>query len=446
MKYATIIVFLFSCLLVAGEPSTPLWQQRVGVGDGSVAANGKQLFAVGLFAPDGKSAVPPRQKSPNCAEVLISLDAETGAEQWRRIIESGPVKKGKAWEYEHCTPVVRNDRVYVRGCWGTLACYEAGNGEPVWHRAPASMDAIVMDFGYEASAVLGDHHLFSVVCSTGKGRKARLLAVSLADGKDVWSRDLETGSHAKWAPPALGTFKGKTTLVMFCQNLVLGLNPNDGSEYWRFDLLKDAELPNGPEASTPGTPGHTHEDSNSPAIIGDIVTGEFRRFAKKAGNITVSDYFGLRITPDGPKLLWTSRDFVNSWDTQQVHDGRIYGIARRPAGKFGATVAKYHYRANDGKAALECRDPASGKVIWSVSSLTPANEPFAGAAFSIAGHWVLTHDENQFAIGRLTPSGYTHVSSIPIKGKAGEPVLADGRIYLRMAEGTLYCYKPPSEK
>lgn len=327
MKRFYLCIF-FLCLIInvsladgPKEDAPVLWQQKLGAGDGAVAVAAGKVYSLGLFAPDGQSLLPERQKSPEAAEVLLCIDMKDGREIWRKVIAKGTVKKGKAWEYEHSVPQVLEGRVYVRGCWGTLACLDAQSGETVWLRTPEELGALAMDFGYQASALVEAGRVFSLIATDVAGKGAELAAFSAADGKELWRRDLETERHAKWSPPTLAVLNGELTLIMSFQNWVLGLNPADGTERWSYNLLKQGQIPHDSKIAREGRvgmPGHTHEDEVPPAVVGNIVVGELRRFHKRGGNNARSDYFGLKIAGTGPEWLWHQEKFVNFWDSQAV--------------------------------------------------------------------------------------------------------------------------------
>ena len=418
----------------ADGPSV-LWQVNAGVGDGQIAVVDGRACSLGLFAPDGKTAVP-RGKEQQASEVLLCLDAETGQEEWRRIVATGQVKRGRAWQYEHGTPTVWQGRVYVRSCWGHLRCYDAEDGELRWSRRRESLDAAVLDHGYQDSLLLLDGLLVFVVQTTEE-RKVQLVAISAEDGRDVWRADVGAGRLTHWSPPACAVIDGKRTVVALCNELLIGLDPADGQERWRFDVMKEAGLP-----GRAGSFGHTHGDANPPRICGDVIVAEARHFIKREMRCT-SDYFAVRIENATPKLLWNSPDFVNWWDSQAVRGDHIYGIRRSPKGRFGSTMAKHAYRGGENaKSALECWEAATGELAWSIEHPAgPGTGGFVGAAFAVADDRLFLHDESHLTMGRISPEGYEHMASISLNGPAAPPVPAHGRIYVRTAaDGTFRCF------
>lgn len=84
---------------------------------------------------------------------------------------------------------------------------------------------------------------------------------------------------------------------------------------------------------------------------------------------------------------------------------------------------------------LECRSPETGKALWSEGDLLgpDADHHFEAAVFTIAGEHIFLHDEENLILGRIGPDGYTYLWHSEIKGPAAQPVVGDGRLFLRSA-------------
>ncbi len=432
IKYFVLtVIVVFYCLdAAASDPPKQVWRVTLGAGDGQVTVAGGKVYSLGLFAPDGTSTLG-RGKTPKTAEVLICLEADSGKEVWRRIVAKEKVKRGSAYEYEHGVPQVYENRVYVRGAWGTVGCFDAESGKQVWLRDVESLSAKAMDHGYQSSPLIHDGLLITTLCVAGQRRDVRLLALKLADGKEVWQVQLGTAGRGHWSSPCLAQLDGRTQLLVFYNQYLLGLNPKDGSESWRYDAF-----PLRAEDRTPSTFGHTPEDQNPPIVVDDVVIAEYRHQAKK-GMVCDSDYFAVRVQNDKAELLWSSPDFINWWDSQAVAGGMVYGIRREPKGRFGSTQARYAYRTKDLQAFLECRSPETGKAIWSEGNLLgpDADHHFPAATFAIEGKQIFIQDENRLIGAVLSADGYTYQWQIDSKGPAARPVAASGKLFVRMVRG-----------
>ncbi len=434
MKIKRVLYCL--CFLLCGlrieaqEGPEEIWKATLGAGDGAVAVADGRVYSLGLFAPDGITPLG-REKEPETAEVLLCLNAETGNEIWRRIVTKKKVQRGHAFEYEHVVARISDGRVYVRGAWGTLACYDARNGEPLWLQTAESLNAKAMDHGYQSSPLLHENLLITTLCIEGQRRDVRLMAFNIDDGKEVWQVQLGTEGRGRWSPPRLANLNGRKQLVVFYDQYLIGLNPNDGSEQWRFDA--SGILKTNPELE-PGTFGHTPEDAHPPLIVGDTIMAEYRYQTTK-GMICKSEYFAVRMQDDEPTLLWHSPDFINWWDSQAVVGDRVYGIRREPKGRFGSTQARYAYRTKDLKAFLECRSPETGKALWSESNLlgADAEQHFEAAVFTITGDRIYIHNEQSLIAGKITPEDYQYLWHKEMKGPVARPLAASGKLFVRSA-------------
>ncbi|MFW5870111.1 MAG: PQQ-binding-like beta-propeller repeat protein [Candidatus Sumerlaeota bacterium] len=430
------------CALSWGQPRE-LWKAEVGAGDNPPVLADGRVYTIGLFAPDGTSTLD-AVKEPDVAEVLLCLDAESGDEVWRQIIAQAKVKRGRAYEYEHVVPQLHEGHLYLRGAWGTLACYDANTGDQVWLREADSLNAKTMDHGYQSSPLLHEGLLITTLCIEGQRRDVRLIAFSMADGKEVWKTQLGTAGRGHWSPPSLAKLDGQTQLIVLYNQYLIALNPKDGSEQWRFDA--SGILKTEPELE-PGTFGHTPEDAHPPLIIGDTIMAEYRYQTTK-GMICKSEYFAVRMQDDEPTLLCHRPDFINWWDSQAVVCDQVYGIRREPKGRFGSTQARYAYRPKDVHGLLECRSPETGKALWSKHNLLSpdTDHHFEAAVFTISNDRIFIHDEQNLIAGKITPEGYQYLWHTEVKGPAAQPLVSNDRLYLRMApRGDLICFRLASQ-
>jgi outer membrane protein assembly factor BamB len=85
--------------------------------------------------------------------------------------------------------------------------------------------------------------------------------------------------------------------------------------------------------------------------------------------------------------------------------------------------------------ALKCLDFQTGAVKWAHEGLGAGSVTLAG------GRLLALSDKGRLMIARASPAGYTELAAAQIlEGKCWTvPVLADGRIYARNADGELVC-------
>jgi hypothetical protein len=300
-----------------------------------------------------------------------------------------------------------------------------------------------MDHGYQAPAVVAGGLVLSVTRSTVGRRDVRLQALDAADGTVAWTLPLGKDGLGRWSPPTVANIEGRDTVVLLYNQMILGVDLVQGRRLWSFDAMAQADLP-----GQAGTIGHTPEDAHSPRISGRVVVAEYRHFQIKGALACDSTCLGVKIVDGQPELLWKRDEMVNWWDGQAVRNGRLYGIVRHPRGRFNATIAKYHYRHKQQRAALGCYDMHTGQCLWSSEhpwTSDQTDESFQAAELTLHGDRIVLHDEQRLVIGHIGQQGYTPLTAWRLRGPAAAPTVAGDRLYVRtVADGQLTCFNLPS--
>lgn len=191
------------------------------------------------------------------SERLTCHHAETGNVLWAW---ESPVFYRDAYGYNNgprCSPVVDEDKVYVYGVTGNLACLSVLDGKLLWQKNVNESYWVVPNFfGVGASPLVYRDILWVMVGgSLPDGRSAEDLSVN-----DVPSAkpnqcamvgfDKRTGKEihrvgnylASYAAPVVRSVNGKDTLLAFMREGLLSFNPIDGSQQrfypWRASSLE----------------------------------------------------------------------------------------------------------------------------------------------------------------------------------------------------------------
>ena len=154
-------------------------------------------------------------------ELAGCFDAATGEELWSSRLDS-------KWEDRfgngpRSTPTVDGKLVYVLGANGKLAALNAADGKPVWTKdLQAVYEAKPPEWGVATSPqVEGDLLLVNV---GGKG--ASVVAFDKKNGKEVW----KVGSDpAGYSAPVTVEIDGVRQVIFFTATGLLSLSPQDGS-------------------------------------------------------------------------------------------------------------------------------------------------------------------------------------------------------------------------
>ena len=320
--------------------------------------------------------------SEGTSDFLAAIDLSTGRELWRTRL--GEVYRGHDGSKDGpiSTPTVDGARVFIVGPRGVLLAADAATGKELWRVDLATdLAAPAPFYGFGTSPVV----VGSLVIVAAGGEKHNLAAFDVATGKRAWSV-----SHSKavnYATPAVATIAGVRQVLVFANDQLLGVKPEDGSLLWSQ------------------TTGWTEEASRAPvALPGDrvLVTGwgEAKLFQVKS---------------DGGKLsaseVWKTPRLKNSYSPTVFHDGLIYGMNRD---------------------YLTCVDPANGEAVW-------RHKVYGGSMILVDGHAVILGDTSgDLRVGRLTRQGYEEKAKQPVFNAGATsstgPSFLGKRIYVRNVE------------
>ena len=267
----------------AGPPL--VWSRAVGQGFAGVAVVGSRAI---LFHRVGDDLL---------AE---ALDANTGKTLWKTTFETryrGSISPDNG---PRCVPLVHENRVYLFGPSGELACVALDSGKTVWARnVDQDFKAPEGYFGAGSSPIVeGDKLLLNVGGRDGAG----IVAFSLADGKTLWK---STDEAASYSSPVVTTLGGRRQVVFVTRLNVVSLDPQGGKVQFQFPF---------------GQRGPTVNAAN-PLVLGD--------------HLFVSASYGVgatwaKIGPQGATPVWESDEVMSSQYTTCVEkDGVLYGIDGR---------------------------------------------------------------------------------------------------------------------
>ncbi|KAF0239528.1 MAG: serine/threonine protein kinase related [Prolixibacteraceae bacterium] len=279
---------------------TRVWQQKVGLGDASVAFVGGKLF---LNVKQDEN------------ETALCLDASTGNTVWSTVLNPAPEVTGGARTHPgpRSTPTVKNGKVYLIGAGGLLNCLDANTGKVIWKNENytevpvffAAMSPLIVDGKCIA-------HL------NGK-ENGTVVAFNADNGEIVWELK---GEPSTYSSPLLMKVGNEEIIILQTETDVIGISKT-GSLLWKVP-----------------TPGEQRfYNSSTPIIYGQniIVCGQ--------GKGTKS--FKVEKSGDTYSVTenWVNPDFGTSFNTPILKDGYLYA-----------------HEARLGK--LYCLNAVSGKTCW----------------------------------------------------------------------------------
>ena len=224
-------------------PPTVLWSRELGFGNSGIAV--RDGIAVTQFrAINGDGDVSDR-------ETVIAMRSEDGAMLWTHEYLEAP-REGQN-DYgggtgPHATPFLTADHVFTLGYAGSLHCLDRRTGDIVWKKdLVEEFDAEVIQFGFSTSPVVLDGKLVVQVAGGDTG----LVALEPSTGEVVWR---SPATHGSYATPVMMEFGTKSLMVYLSRDTVEGIDPEDGTVRWRYQLPKEG-LTNVPTPMNVGNGG-----------------------------------------------------------------------------------------------------------------------------------------------------------------------------------------------
>ena len=331
-------------------------------------------------------------------EACVALEAASGRELWRTKTGRTIFPERQGGEGPRSTPTLDGDKVYLFGTYFQLTCLSAADGKVVWsHDLEKEFGGQTETNGIkqwaQAASPIVEGNL---VLIAGGGPDQTFMAFDKNTGSVVWKRGTEKVTHAT---PTPATIHGQRQVIFLVHNWLVSLDPQSGQELWRYTFPWNVST-----AASPVVGGKN----------GDVV------YCAAGYNVGAG---AVKVSNEGGK--WTAKELyrlrgnknANHWSTPVHHEGFIYGL-------YGHN--------NRGSAPLECRDIETGEVKWS-------QEGFGtGGGLIVAGDTlVVQKDSGPVTFVDPGPGGYKQVGEIqPLqlkpRGKAWTmPVVADGKLYVR---------------
>jgi len=316
-------------------------------------------------------------------DTVYCLDAAKGNLIWRHSYDSD--LEAKFFEGgPTSTPTVDANRVYTLGRWGDVFCFDAATGKIVWSVNLEKRDGYPPPgWGFGGSPFVFENLVVLNVGDAG-------VALDKSTGKVVWKSAATESGYSTPLPLRRGE---ETLLLLGSAKSYLAVNARTGQEAWRVKWI-----------TTYGV------NAADPIVHGDQV---FISSGYQKGCAL------LRLGTGDPEIVYQSRILRCQMNPPVLVAGHLYAVD-------GDTTEK---------TSLKCIEFASGAEKWS--------HPLKGSgALTVAdGRLLVLSGAGELMVAPVSPEGFKPTSTATvIKGKCWTvPVLANGRIYCRSADGTLVC-------
>jgi outer membrane protein assembly factor BamB len=321
------------------------------------------------------------------ADTLYCLDAKTGREVWKHTYTCSPTAPRdwvKLYAGTRSTPAAAGQSVYSFSRDGRLFCLAAEGGKLRWSvdcRKPP-INAKVPTWGFACSPlVLGARVILDV---------GTVVALDKDTGKLAWR---SRAYQAAYSSPVALALAGRGCIATLNGNGLAVVDGADGSEVmlYPFSLL-------------------LVENCVTPIVAGDRC---FISAGDRSGSAVV------RLAKNAPVEVWRNSNMLNLSTNSVLWQGHLYGF-------HGSAL---------GAKSFRCIEFATGTRNWSTRSVRQ------GALTLADGKLIAIGGSGELVIADATPKGFKPLRRAKVL--AGmcwtAPVLANGRIYCRSAQGDLVC-------
>lgn len=362
--------------------------------------------------------VAPGYSGPTVAKGLVYLtDRPESDEQLERILCFDAVTGESVWklaypcEYRNigyqagprASVTVDAGQAFALGAMGHLHVLDAVTGELQWKSDLLDRFKIKIPIWGIAAAPIVTKDL--VILMIGGRPDACVVALNRHTGDEVWRSLSDLTSYAA---PILIEQAGKSVLVCWTGDNIVGLNPANGEVYWK------SEMP----------------PKNMVIAIATPVVHNGRLFV-------TSFYDGAKMLQLDEKTtsaeeLWRARG-PSELDTDALHS-----IMSTPI-----MIGDYVYGV-DSYGELRCLEAKTGKRIWEDQTATPRNRWSNIHMVRNGEHVWMFNERGELVIAKLSPAGFEEISRAKLiepteaqlkrRGQGvcwSHPAFADGHVFIR---------------
>jgi outer membrane protein assembly factor BamB len=349
--------------------------------------------------------------------VLTARHAETGKKLWEW---KHPTEYDDLYGYEpgpRACPVIDGERVFVYGPDGLLACVTAADGKEVWKLDTKKAYHVHQNFfGVGSVPLVVGELLIVAVGGSPEGNRPVDLRHAKVNGCGVVAFDKKTG-HEKWkatdelasySSPVMAKFHDKPTVLYFARGGLIGLDPENGKERFRFKWRAK---------------GEESVNAANPVVVGDTILLT-ECYEKGAVLLKVKADFTL-------ETVWSDADAEGEkalrghWCTPVVEGKYVYGSSGR----------------HEPEGDVRCVELSTGEVKWKQPRTRRST------ITRIDGHLIVLTEDGTLMLVKPNPEKFEKVAEWNEKDNPdlrapcwAPPVVARGLMYVR-GKGKLCCYE-----
>jgi outer membrane protein assembly factor BamB len=316
-------------------------------------------------------------------DTVFCFDAENGKELWKHSYEC-PLDAKYYEGGPGSTPTVDGDNVFTLSKRGHLFCFEAASGKVVWQKdLLAELGVKKPEWGFAGSPLVEGDLLILNLAEAGT-------AVDKRTGQVVWTSGKDMAGYATPVPLTSGA---ERAVALFSSKALVGVRVKDGKELWRYAWVERWSINNA-----------------DPILMGNqIFISTFGRGCAL-----------LKLGAGTPTVVWENKNMGNHFNSCVLLDSYLYGID-------GNT--------DRNERDLRCLDATTGEVKWKYNGLG------LGSLIAANGKLIVLSEKGELVIAEASPKAFQPIARAQVLGGKcwTAPVLSNGRIYGRNAQGTLVC-------
>jgi len=317
---------------------------------------------------------------------LVALDSTTGKPLWQTPLASHYTNQ--MGDGPRATPTIAGDRAFAFTGEGILAAVSVADGKPLWsHNVVEELKGKPADYGMAGSPlVVGDN----VIVIAGAPR-ATLAAYDTKSGQLAWTSG---DDPAGYSSPTLLTIAGQPQIVVYTGSSAIGVEPQSGSMLWRYPYETDFNCNIATPLTVDGKVFLSSGENHGCVLLG---------MSKSGDKFTTSEVW---------KSQGSQSVLRNEWQTSILLDGHLYGFDN-----VGSAGPVTH---------LTCVNAATGKRVWQKLRFGKGNLIAADGKL-----WISTM-KGELVLVRATPKEFEELGRATVLGSTRQaPALAGGRLYLR---------------
>ena len=350
-----------------------LWSRELGDGYSTILVEDGKLYT--MYRVGGGDE-----------EAIISLDAATGKTLWEHRYDSD-LNEGHVTQFgsgPRSTPLLSGAALYAIGVSGKFHSVEKTTGKVRWAHDlwGEEFGGNFLNHGYSSSPIEYKETVIATVGGEGKS----LVAFNKDDGSVAWQNLSYKNSYST---PQILEVDGHEQMVVFMAKELIGVDPNNGAELWRYPQENQWD-----------------QNINLPALVdGQYLFLSSVQAGARGLKLTVGD--------DGKtdvEELWSSRK-IQFYHATTVHDGEwVYGSSGSRSPAFMSAV-----------------NIKTGEIPWRKRGFAKANSIYAD------GHVIVLDEDGKLYLTTATPEDLTVHSEVELLDKVAwsAPTVVGTKMYVR---------------